>query len=393
MAIDDEFAIYASIPRPHLPEGQTKYASDYWPDRFNRPAYRPTPEVDPEILRTMKIVGTVGYARNTTNVKRNQVSYPNVKASAKDMRGERDERDGGARDPALVHPSVPKAYRKVAIKLGKMGVDDFDFDRYNRTGFCGLEASLPNSYCNAMLQILYFTEKLRVLMLNHTCNRENCVCCELSFLFHMMDLSPAGTPCQSGNFLRAMRTIPEASALGLIFPDQNAVWKANVPRLIQSWNRFILQQLMAQSSSKDDAAAATSSQSGSTARGKRPSGGSNSPMKSAPPLPQPPTEEGEAGETSEKGKESPKPTTEEDSLFGQLFGLKQEKVNLCSKCKTNATTKDTILLCNLVYPDNVKERTAFEQIVCSSLCPEQGTPAWCEKCRRYQPTHQTRNLR
>ena len=51
MDISDPCAIYASIPRPHLPEGQTAYLSDYWPDRFNRQVYRPTPEVEPEILR------------------------------------------------------------------------------------------------------------------------------------------------------------------------------------------------------------------------------------------------------------------------------------------------------------------------------------------------------
>ena len=150
------------------------------------------------------------------------------------------------RGDAAFAPSVPKSYRKIAIKLSKMGSDDFDFDRYNRTGFCGLEASLPNSYSNAMLQILYYTEKLRVLLLNHTCSRENCICCELSFLFHMMDISP-GMPCQSSNFLRALRTIAEASALGLVFADQATVWKSNVPRLVQSWNRFILQQIHAQS--------------------------------------------------------------------------------------------------------------------------------------------------
>ena len=133
----------------------------------------------------------------------------------------------------------------MVAKLSKMGTDDFDFDRYNRTGFCGLEASLPNAYCNAMLQILYFNEKLRIILLNHTCSRENCICCELSFLFHMMDISP-GMPCQSANFLRALRTIPEASALGLIFTESNAVWGCNVPRLVQSWNRFILQQIYVQ---------------------------------------------------------------------------------------------------------------------------------------------------
>ncbi len=60
--------------RPNLPPGQTTYLSDYWPERFARlDVYRPTPEVNPEILRTMKVVGTVGYARNIGNLKRNQV--------------------------------------------------------------------------------------------------------------------------------------------------------------------------------------------------------------------------------------------------------------------------------------------------------------------------------
>lgn len=77
--ISDPFAIYSSIPRPFLPDGERSYISDYWPDRFNKQVFRQTPEIDPEILRSMKVVGTIGYARNVTNVKRNQVRYPNFK--------------------------------------------------------------------------------------------------------------------------------------------------------------------------------------------------------------------------------------------------------------------------------------------------------------------------
>jgi hypothetical protein len=36
-----------------------------------------------------------------------------------------------------------------------------------------------------------------------------------------------------------------------VFTDANSVWKVNVPRLVQSWNRFILQQIYTQSATFD----------------------------------------------------------------------------------------------------------------------------------------------
>jgi PAB-dependent poly(A)-specific ribonuclease subunit 2 len=403
MDINDELAIYSSVPRPHLPPGQTSYCSDFWPERFSRLAYRPTPEVEPEILKSMKVVGSIGYARNITNMKRNVVRYPNVKSrndvgntnvrgGAAGVSGE-DDLDGantGSSSSDKAMSVIPKHYRKVAVKLSKMGTDDFDFDRYNRTGFCGLEASLPNTYCNAMLQIMYFSEKLRIILLNHTCSRENCICCELSFVFHMMDISP-GMPCQSSNFLRALRTIPEASALGLVFTDQTAVWKCNVPRLVQSWNRFILQQVHMQSTTTVRAPPSGSWIGRST----------SSPTKAAPKANTVNAED--MGREISAALDQPRQAgyaedqdEEVTSLFSKLFGMVQEKVNICSRCKERKTKNDTVLLCNIIYPETsgTKEdqKTTFEDIVYSSMCPEQTTPAWCEQCRKYMTTTQTRNL-
>lgn len=51
---------------------------------------------------------------------------------------------------------VPQRYLKHEIKYTKMGLDEIDFNRFNRTSFCGLEANLPNAYCNNMIQVSNF---------------------------------------------------------------------------------------------------------------------------------------------------------------------------------------------------------------------------------------------
>ncbi|XP_026055668.1 PAN2-PAN3 deadenylation complex catalytic subunit PAN2 isoform X1 [Carassius auratus] len=326
-----------------------------WPTSFIMPSPRRAPPVDPEILRTMKTVGFIGYAPNPRTRPRNQVPY-----KIKDTELEYDSYNqvpespiGRDEEPHLY--MVPKKYRKVTIKYSKLGLEDFDFKHYNRTLFAGLEPHIPNAYCNCMIQVLYFLEPVRCLVQNHLCQKEFCLACELGFLFHMLDLS-RGDPCQASNFLRAFRTIPEASALGLILADSDEqTGKARLGRLIQSWNRFILAQLHQETLEQEGPQAYRGASSSSTL--------------------------GSSGE----------------SVIGRLFGCEVENSSLC-RCGKETVRSSLTLLFTMHYPeqsspDKTIEEYDFAEILKKSICLEQSTQAWCDNCEKYQPTVQTRNIR
>lgn len=323
-----------------------------WSLALATPCPRRAPPVDPEILRTMKTVGFIGYAANPRTRPRNQVPY-----KIKDVEQEYDSYNqvpespiGRDEEPHLY--MVPKKFRKVTIKYSKLGLEDFDFKHYNRTLFAGLEPHIPNAYCNCMIQVLYFLEPIRCLVQNHLCQKEFCLACELGLLFHMLDLS-RGDPCQASNFLRAFRTIPEASALGLILADSDEqTGKARLGRLIQSWNRFILTQLHQETQEQE---------------GPQAYRGSSSAL-------------GSSG----------------DSVIGKLFGCEVENSSLC-RCGKETVRSSLTLLFTMHYPehnaqDKIKEYD-FAEILKKSICLEQSTQAWCENCEKYQPTVQTRNIR
>ncbi|EDO30200.1 predicted protein, partial [Nematostella vectensis] len=123
---------------------------------------------------------------------------------------------------------IPKAYKRVEMKYSRLGESWFEYYVVQ----VGLPVFMLDQWTGAPCQVSRFAHPVV----------EFCLACELGFLFYMLD-QWTGAPCQASNFLRAFRTIPQASALGLVLNDvDESAGKANFPRLIQSWIRFVLQQ-------------------------------------------------------------------------------------------------------------------------------------------------------
>lgn len=162
---------------------------------------------------------------------------------------EGDGHEGGFKGPEAAE-DMPRRYRQVNIDFSsKRGLDGFDFGRYNTTSFAGLENILPNTYTNAVIQMLFFVPEVRLVMLHQQYNPrlwddDKSLGCELGFLFHMLHQARnaatkgGAKPCQSASFLRVFRHIPEAVALGLL--ESKTI---PVQQRVESFHRFLLTQL------------------------------------------------------------------------------------------------------------------------------------------------------
>ncbi|KAH3783339.1 hypothetical protein DPMN_161276, partial [Dreissena polymorpha] len=443
--IHDFTTPYAMVPMSY--PGTGSLLSD-WPDYLCEKVYRKPKPIDPEILRTMKVYQNVGYAPNPHKERRYHFPYILEQDGSKKGRSNIPESPLGRADDPF--HAIPKRFRKVDLKYSKLGLEDFDFRHYNKTHYAGLEIHIPNVYCNSMIQMFYFIEPLRVKLLSHLCEREFCLSCELGFLFHMLD-KQKGQTCQASNFLRAFRTLPEAAALGLVLAEnEENHGRVNLGRLIQSWQRFMHQQIHTETLNKvaveekheagekdEPSSSETASQHSEDPektvepkvekdkevkreepkaakskkkkkKGKKEKKEEKESKKQAVPSEQPqgsqteqPVEKLEV-EVAEQPEEPVLPQEEkekkESSVITEIFGLNTVTTLRC-RCAQENRKQVTTTLVNLSYPDCSPQGinkgptpVSFVQVLEHSLTLDQNTQAWCNNCAKYQQHQQSKEV-
>ncbi|GFR94879.1 PAB-dependent poly(A)-specific ribonuclease subunit PAN2 [Elysia marginata] len=402
ISIDEQLAAYSGIPMPY--PGHGTLVSDF-PEEMMARTYRKPLPIDSETMRTMKVYQNIGYAPNTNKQKRNVIPYDLSDKNNKDGKsGVPESPIGRGDDPFMI---VPKRYRRVDIKYSKFGVEDFDFRHYNKTNLAGLEPHIPNAYCNSMLQVLYFIEPLRCALLGHVCEKEFCLSCELGFLFHMLD-SQKGNTCQASNFLRAFRTMPQVSALGLVLHDidENS-GKVDFLRLIQSWQRFVLMQIhketsvpVEQESSSGTKNSKDCDASDDSKKGKKKKGKSENQDLAKKQNPGEGAQEEENKTENDSCKDSAEEPEEpmERSIIRDLFGI-NIKSSLQCKCGLSRERNVDGTHINLMYPECRPMGPqaeplfiSFAEVVQHSMTASTNTQAWCPTCNRYQHHCQRKSI-
>ncbi|XP_057379183.1 PAN2-PAN3 deadenylation complex catalytic subunit PAN2-like isoform X3 [Daphnia carinata] len=372
ISMDDTTTPFTSIPFP------LKYSEPLlsdWPEQFTRRKFRKVPPIDHAILANMRMVGTIGYAPSPAGHRPNQVSYSTEKQT---QRGQKHSGSDSTHSKDTECYQVWKRYRHIEMRYTKGGLDENELARYNSTPLCGLDNTLPYSYANSLLQVLYFIPDLRRILLEHCCNREFCLACELSFLFHMLDVGrnqdPNGQPVtvQPSNFLRAFRTLPEASAMGLLVAENHPEIKikSTLPRLAQSWARFILQQLSSETLPQNKIV-------------------KESALITVAGLVEPDRDGTDYSVKCERDLSPSEDGHSPVSPISKLFGVEQEQTSRCTKCGSETSKTSLVLLSSLTLQD-LEGVQSFENVLEKSFDVTNVTPAWCDVCQKYQITQQRR---
>ncbi|KAI9715714.1 MAG: poly(A)-specific ribonuclease [Chrysothrix sp. TS-e1954] len=326
-----------------------------WPSYMTFEVGAPPAKMDPAMLAALTKAGLGAYGPNPRARRRNQVEETRIaspeteglqgpKFLSEQAKDGEEEFDHARRMSAILDAmdasnlegnlkiDVPVMYRNVEIKYSRFGVDDFDFEYYNKTRFSGLETHIANSYANPLLQLLRFTPWLRNLALHHTasaCLFETCLLCEMGFLFDMLEKAE-GQNCQATNFLKTFSSLSHTASLGLLEESSSA---RPLTLMIQAANRFLLDKV--------------------------------------------------ATDFRQTSIQAPR--------MDQVLTTVAVNTIRCAHCANETMRPGGSYLHDLVYPPRTPTKPhlrvngpSFSQILKGSVERQDQTRGWCDRCKRYQ---------
>jgi PAB-dependent poly(A)-specific ribonuclease subunit 2 len=241
--------------------------------------------------------------------------------------------------------------------------------------------------------------------MGHTCEREFCLTCELAFLSHMLSQPPSAQGGSHGmssitaqplNFLRTLRQVREAAALGLIEgkDELEARLDQSYARRIQAFQRFILEQLHKEEGGKDGRPVKLSSsrggggeKNGGSNRGGAGGGGEKSGSAGGG------GGGGSAAGAGDKGGDG--------AVCGgveTLFALSSKQTHKCAQCSREDIRPVRSFQTDLQYPSGKDQHKGsapppmptFASCLANSLYTSHEVRAWCDGHQAYTRMSQTR---
>ncbi|KAK4219807.1 ubiquitin carboxyl-terminal hydrolase-domain-containing protein [Rhypophila decipiens] len=353
-----------------------------WPADLISDVGAPPVQLPPAFLATLKKSEVGWYGPNTRGLLRNQ--QENTRASLQDpdvlqapkFLSQKARESGStakaAADPVAeplddsanpsLKPEAPQVYREQEIKYSKYGVDDFDFGYYNKTQYAGLENQIPNSYANALLQLMNYTPLLRNLALQHaasSCLEGSCILCEMGFVFDMLQKA-GGSACHATNMLSALASNSTVQQEQLL---EDEAKNRSLTDMAQGLCRFFFNQAVADYKKVPPASSSLEQTLFAT------------PL--SPPL-------------------TP------DVLVDKVLTMTLKKSHRCLSCHNGKLIDEKLHVVELLYPPppapiqvsrggKATKRT-FSQVLKTSVDMETVTKGYCVVCRRYNDLQRRRTI-
>ncbi|EGV61379.1 poly(A)-specific ribonuclease [Yamadazyma tenuis] len=156
-----------------------------------------------------------------------------------------------------VFTKIPNCYAKLLIKYSKFGIEDFNFELFNKTSYSGLENNLDNSYLNSILQVYKYQPNFQNLVLKNLFNewlpndavtiienknfKGSSLLNELGYLFDMLNKSK-GKNVKISNFSEFLNTLAPPDLLNC--DDLKSVNSQSLKNKILKFNSFFLAKLL-----------------------------------------------------------------------------------------------------------------------------------------------------